>query len=248
MALPKLVRDKIPEIIKIKRFNHRGIVVEYIDSSAQSDKAIILLDGLPSVPHCKDLMYELNRKGYSVFFPRYRGTWESEGDFLSHSPVKDIEDIISFISRSDQKGFSNIKEINIIGTSFGGGVALCLKPNDLIKNIICLSPVLDFKQVNGIETLYDYLNQLYSGAYRFSHDNWLKLLNNEIINPSKLDYLNPNKYFLLGGREDLEVKSVDLAKFGSSKGINVKIYNCGHISLSKIKDELAVDILNRLNS
>src|SRR5438309_797536 len=75
----------------------KDIVTEFLPSVKKSDKAIILCSGMPTMPSKKRLMNFLADQGYWVFFPRYRGTWESGGEFLKASPAKDINDVVSFV-------------------------------------------------------------------------------------------------------------------------------------------------------
>jgi len=50
---------------------------------------------MPSIPSKQPLMEFLSRNGYWVIYPRYRGAWESAGQFLEKSPHEDILDIIA---------------------------------------------------------------------------------------------------------------------------------------------------------
>src|SRR3989344_7029796 len=81
-----------------------GIVAEFLSPKKKSDKVIILCSGMPSVPAKTDLMEFFAKKNYWVFYPRYRGTWESGGGFLKGLPHKEILEIISQLPR----GFKNL--------------------------------------------------------------------------------------------------------------------------------------------
>ena len=50
---------------------------------------------MPSMPRKQPLAEFLARKGFWVFYPRYRGAWESGGQFLARSPQEDIKDVVS---------------------------------------------------------------------------------------------------------------------------------------------------------
>ena len=65
------------------RFKHQ-IVAEFLPPTRprKKQKVIILCDGMPSMPRKQALMEFLAAKGYWVFYPRYRGSWESGGQFL----------------------------------------------------------------------------------------------------------------------------------------------------------------------
>ncbi|HXA84776.1 MAG TPA: hypothetical protein VNZ47_06875, partial [Candidatus Dormibacteraeota bacterium] len=74
----------------------KEIVAEFLPPirPLKRQKVIILCDGMPSMPGKQQLMAFLAAKGYWVFYPRYRGSWESGGKFLQQSPHKDILDVI----------------------------------------------------------------------------------------------------------------------------------------------------------
>ena len=77
------------------------IVTEFLPPAraGKIQKVIILCDGMPSIPRKQPLAEFLSTKGYWVFYPRYRGSWESGGEFLGRSPHLDILDVISGLSK-----------------------------------------------------------------------------------------------------------------------------------------------------
>lgn len=79
----------------------RAIVTEFLPPvrSGKTQKVIILCDGMPSIPSKQPLATFLSGKGYWVFYPRYRGGWESGGMFLEKSPHEDILDVIGGLSK-----------------------------------------------------------------------------------------------------------------------------------------------------
>src|ERR1700757_1635792 len=84
-----------PQVIYRTRFK-RHIVAEFTPParSGKKEKVIVLCDGMPSMPRKQTLMEFLAGKGYWVFYPRYRGAWESGGEFLARSPHLDILNVI----------------------------------------------------------------------------------------------------------------------------------------------------------
>src|SRR5580698_5523697 len=74
----------------------KEIVAEFLPPARASKRqqVIILCDGMPSIPRKQPLAEYLSRKGYWVFYPRWRGAWESCGVFLERSPHEDILDVI----------------------------------------------------------------------------------------------------------------------------------------------------------
>ena len=84
---------------------------------------------MPSVPKIGETLAFYARKGFWVFHPRYRGSWESAGSFLEKSPERDILDIMNQLP----KGFEDIlngkrhrivpRKLYLFGCSFGGPAA-----------------------------------------------------------------------------------------------------------------------------
>ena len=74
----------------------KEIVAEFLPPARarKLDKVIILCDGMPSIPRKQVLVEFLAGKGYWVFYPRWRGAWESGGQFLERSPHEDILDVV----------------------------------------------------------------------------------------------------------------------------------------------------------
>src|SRR3984957_21120149 len=106
----------------------RDIVAEFMPPSraAKIRRAVILCDGMPSIPRKQPLAEFLSAKGYWVFYPRYRGAWESGGEFLERSPELDILDVIGGLSREfrevafGQRFCVSLDEVFVMGGSFGG--------------------------------------------------------------------------------------------------------------------------------
>ena len=78
------------------------IIAEFLPSARprKKEKVIILCDGMPGIPRKQALMEFLSVKGHWVFYPRYRGAWESGGEFLRKSPDQDILDVIDELPRA----------------------------------------------------------------------------------------------------------------------------------------------------
>src|ERR1022692_1712482 len=79
----------------------RDVVTEFLAPTrpGKRQRAIVLCDGMPSIPRKQPLAEFLSGKGYWVFYPRYRGAWESGGEFLARSPHLDILDVIGGLAR-----------------------------------------------------------------------------------------------------------------------------------------------------
>src|SRR5690349_8209155 len=109
----------------------KDIVAEFLPPVRRSrkQKVIVLCDGMPSIPRKQGLASFLSDKGFWVFYPRYRGAWESGGQFLARSPHQDILDAIDALKKpiidvTFGKRFRvEAEEIFVIGGSFGGAAA-----------------------------------------------------------------------------------------------------------------------------
>jgi len=139
-----------------------------LSESSFSYGAVIILDGLPSRPASKDqLIKKLSGHGFDVFFPRYEGTWESKGEFLKRPPSRGIIEFIEAlrkgVSLNDKKYFA--RKIFLLGSSFGGGVALDIAAKGVADKICVLSPVISFRRVAGVDALEDYLRTAYSLSF-----------------------------------------------------------------------------------
>src|ERR1700722_13965166 len=108
------------------------IVAEFLPSARKTrkDRVIILCDGMPGMPTKQGLARFLSRKGFWVIYPRYRGSWESGGQFLKKSPHLDILDVIDELPKGLKEVTFGKKfkifsaEIFVIGGSFGGAAAI----------------------------------------------------------------------------------------------------------------------------
>src|ERR1700733_15966419 len=82
------------------RFN-KEIVAEFQPpkGSGKHQKLIVLCDGMPSIPRKQPLSEFLAVKGFWIIYPRYRGAWESGGEFLAKSPHEDILDVLKELPR-----------------------------------------------------------------------------------------------------------------------------------------------------
>lgn len=159
-----------------------------------------------------------------------------------------VSNIVNSIQLRDGEYKSN--NISIIGSSYGGSVALCIKDRDEIKKNITISPVLAFEELTNLDTMSPFLRDVFPGAYRYKEENWQKLINGEILAPrSHLKTVDTNKYYIFGGKLDEEIPSNTLQKFGIDYKIPVKIYSeLDHLGLSKIKEQLQKDVISALKS
>src|SRR5258706_15661385 len=106
----------------------KEIVCEFLppERSGKKQKVVVLCDGMPSIPRKQGLAEFFAAKGYWVFYPRYRGAWESGGIFFERSPHQDILDVISGLQREFReltfgKTFRvSAEDVFVVGGRFGG--------------------------------------------------------------------------------------------------------------------------------
>lgn len=206
---------------------------------------MIFCSGVPGTPSKDDVLTFWARKGFWTFFPRYRGTWESEGTFLGQSLEQDILDVVDGLRKRFKdfwsgKSFKVVaKEICIVGSSFGGPAAILATLDTRVQKAICISPVVDWKAENKAEPLpilYDFLKRAYGGAYRLDKRLWSKLARGNFYNPVKhLQKLDGDKILIFHARDDKVVRFNPVARFAEKTDCHfVALKRGGHLSSSML--------------
>jgi pimeloyl-ACP methyl ester carboxylesterase len=187
----------------ILRGYYGGIFFEFVLQDRLAD-AIIILPGFPSGNDFNDLISFFFEKGYHVFVPRYRGTYQSAGVFLSKNPVDDMIYFLENLEEGSAKNMWDMKKENfkinkkiLVGQSFSGAIALGVAAKyGKIDHIILQAPVWDFKLHNSegdeqnFEKVADFVRSAYKNCYRFRFKNLTKkLLKFEELNTA---YYLPN--------------------------------------------------------
>lgn len=226
----------------------KDIVCEFLSPSAMystSQKVIILCGGCPSVPEKGEVMEFWARKGFWVFFPRYRGTWESGGEFLKRSPHEDILDVIDELP----KGFTDLWSgtqyrivkpvVYILGASFGGAAAILCSRDPRVRKAVAFSPAIDWRMecrsvAEPMEKLGRYLPKGFGNAYRFSEKNWRRLMRGELYNPiDEIDTITPEKLLLFFARNDTVCDFPTARRFAARTGAKLVTFQTGgHFGLS----------------
>src|SRR5579862_6555492 len=135
----------------------REIVTEFLPPlrATTRHRVIILCDGMPSIPRKQPLAEFLAAKGYWVFYPRYRGAWESSGQFLQSSPHLDILDVLGGLQKEFREFAFGKRfrfepdEIYVIGGSFGGAAAILCSLDERVNKVIANCPVVDWAILAG---------------------------------------------------------------------------------------------------
>ncbi len=236
------------------------IIAEYWIPRRPSGRAIIICDGAPAMPAKRKLAEYFVRKGYWVFHMRYRGTWESQGEFLKYSPAQDVDDVISAIPQGFQDVYSGITyflelhEVVVVGASFGGAAAILAARNPLVTKVVAVAPVVDWSIETKAEPFEEFVYQLtagFPGAYRTQAKNFKKLLRKRFYNP--IDWvhkLNGKKIFLVHAKDDPSVSYLPTKKLAKMIRATYAEYKTGgHLSSSFMLDKrLRTRIATFLNS
>ena len=170
------------------RFHHE-IVAEFLPPKRprRKQKLVVLCDGMPSIPRKQPLSEFLAEKGFWVIYPRYRGAWESEGEFLSRSPHEDILDVLDELPKEvEEIAFGQRfrlapHEVFVIGGSFGGAAAILLSLDARVKRVVANCPVVDWSILHKAEktetskkNYAEYIREAFGNGYRLSDANWVQ--------------------------------------------------------------------------
>lgn len=228
------------------RFDN-DIVAEFLPPVKPSNKVIIFADGCPGMPGNKKAQEYVSKKGYWSFFPRYRGTWESGGEFLDHSPHEDILAVVdglekTFVAEWDKSEYTiDDPEIYIVGTSFGGPAALLCSQDPRVRKVVALAPVVDWRKED--ESLIEPMSRLgqmtrdsFGEGYRFTDENWERLSRGEFYNPVDLvDLLNSKKILILHAKDDDVVLYNHVREFADTLGCQmITLKKGGHLGSSTV--------------
>jgi dipeptidyl aminopeptidase/acylaminoacyl peptidase len=235
------------------------IVAEFLPATRKrkTQKVVILCDGMPSTPRKQSLSEFLAAKGFWVFYPRYRGSWESDGHFLEKSPHEDILDIIDDLP----KGIEEISfgrrfrlspdQIFVIGGSFGGAAAILASLDPRVQRVIANCPVVDWKILDrsekvetSKESYAEYIREAFGNGYRLSDANWHKLRSGTFYNPwQHRSEIDGSKVLMFHAKDDPNVPYERTKEFAQLTGVTLKsLKRGGHISTDYVVRKYWVQI------
>jgi len=229
----------------------KEIVAEFLPPVrvGRKQRVIVLCDGMPSIPRKSGLMSFLAGKGFWVFYPRYRGAWESGGEFLAKSPHVDILDVIDELPKGvrdvtfGRRFALSPDEIFVIGGSFGGAAAILASLDARVKKVIANCPVVDWsilakseKAETSNPNYAGYIREAFGNAYRLSDRNWNKLKSGTFYNPSHhVGEIDPLKVMMFHAKDDPYVPYRSVERFAKSTGVALKLFaRGGHLSTERI--------------
>lgn len=229
----------------------REIVAEFLPPkrAGKRDKVIVLCDGMPSIPHRQSVAAFLSGKGYWVFCPRYRGAWESDGQFLEKSPHQDILDVIGELPKGirevtfGRRFALSPEEVFVIGGSFGGAAAILASLDSRVKKVIANCPVVDWsilpiseRKETSNPNYAAYVREAFGRGYRLSDRNWKKLSAGKFYSPSyHVRQITPSKILMFHAKDDPYVPYRSVQGFANKTGVKLKLFaRGGHLSTEKI--------------
>lgn len=225
----------------------KEIVAEFMPPPRprKKQKVIVLCDGMPSIPRKQGLMAFLAKQGYWVFYPRYRGAWESAGEFLQRSPHEDILDVIEELPKGVReiafgKEFAlSPKELFVIGGSFGGAAAILTSLDPRVKRVIANCPVVDWsilaeeeKAETSNPNYAAYIREAFGNGYRLPDKNWRRLRGGKFFNPmAHVKEVDPKKIMMFHAKDDPYVPYRTVMKFARQSGAKLHLLERGgHLS------------------
>ena len=227
------------------------IVTEFLPASRRTrlQRVVILCDGMPSIPRKQGLAEFLAARGYWVFYPRYRGAWESGGEFLERSPELDIQDVISGLRREfrelafGQRFRVRADQLFVIGGSFGGATAVLASLDPRVKKVVANCPVVDWgilageqKKETSNPSYAAYIRAAWGEGYRLSDRNWNKLRGGKFFNPAyHADEIDGGKILMFHAEDDPYVPYRSVKKFAKKTEARLRLFKRGgHLSTDMI--------------
>ena len=228
------------------------IVAEFLPPARtyKKQRVILLCDGMPSIPRKQPLAEFLSHQGYWVFYPRWRGAWESGGQFLERPPQQDLADIVDELPRGvrelafGKKFQLSPDEIFVIGGSFGGAAAILSSLDPRVKKVVANCPVVDWsilsqeqKKETSNPSYPAYIRQAFGNGYRLSERNWNKLRSGVFYNPARhIRELTPAKILMFHAKDDPYIPWRSVSRFAAAAGIRLRLLPRG----GHLKTELIV--------
>jgi pimeloyl-ACP methyl ester carboxylesterase len=198
-----------------------------------------------SIPRKQPLAEFLAAKCFWVIYPRYRGAWESGGEFLAKLPHDDILDVLDEIpGELEEIAFGRPyalapEEVFVIGGSLGGAAAFLLSLDARIKRVAANCPVTDWEILDRSEKMEttkanyaEYIREAFGNGYRLSDANWEKLRSGTCFNPwHHRNEINPSKILMFHTKDDPYVPFEGSMRFAEATGVKLKsLRRGGHIN------------------
>lgn len=196
----------------------------YFPDSNKGYRILIFCYGIPgrpldeTSPVIKNFLKE--KKDCLVVCPEYIGTHSSYGKFTIKNAIKTIIKTIKFIKKGEtrelwsQRSFSwKVKNISLIGGSFGGSIALVAgAKSDDVRNIIAIAAPIDWNthakipgEEEDLENLYNVIKRGWKNLWRIrDKKDWKSFVSGKLgINPIEyVKNLKSKNVLLIHGKQD----------------------------------------------
>ena len=229
----------------------KEIVAEFLPPARprKRQRVILLCDGMPSMPRKQPLAEFLSQKGYWVFYPRWRGAWESDGQFLQRSPQEDLSDVMDELPKGvretafGKKFKLSPEEIFVIGGSFGGAAAILASLDPRVKKVVANCPVVEWgilpreqKKETSNKSYPAYIREAFGNGYRLTEKNWNKLHSGTFYNPAHhAGEITPAKVLIFHAKDDPYIPWRSVRRFATETGSKLRLLaRGGHLSTERI--------------
>lgn len=240
---------------KIRTRFAKDIVAEVGIPGGNSRRVMILCGGMPAPPGSEKMLEYFGKKGYWVVDFRYRGTWESEGQFLKISPEQDVLDIIGQLP----KGFKNVEtgeiycvspsKLFLLGISFGGPAAILASRDERVDKAVAISSIVDWRvpsREEPLDWLYSFVKEGFGRGYNVDKKKWNKLAGGKFYNPAYYaDGIDGDKLLLIHTKDDEAAPYKPVQDFAERTVAKFVLYKKGgHLSSRKF---VKPPIINRIH-
>lgn len=219
----------------------REIVAEFAVPARRSARVIVLLDGMPSLPRKQPLLAWLAEQGYWAIYPRWRGAWESGGEFMARSPELDLRDLLDELPRGlRETAFGRHfaltpRRVFVIGGSFGGAAALLAALDPRVDKVVANCPVVDWSilareqsKETSNPSYAGYIREAFGCGYRLSARNWNKLRGGAFFNPAaRAQDLDGLKILIFHAQDDPYIPWRQVERFARSTGARLRLLRRG---------------------
>ncbi len=207
--------------MKKNKLRYKDIIAESYYPEKNNGKVVIFCSGIPGTSSHLEMAKKYVNEGFVFIHPKYLGSWESYGNFSIEGCKKTIIDFVSALRDKKVKTVFGddfnieIKEIFLLGHSFGGSIALCSGSNLEVDGIVALAPVIDYRvqgkgeyEEEKMDWIYSFIIAGFENVYRnFDKTKWEAFcLSGSVLNANDyLKQLKTKKILLIHGIEDTSI-------------------------------------------
>ncbi len=227
-----------------------------ISFDVSNAKVIILASGGPGSPFKDQVMDYWSKRGYWVFNPRYRGTWESGGSFMAHEPTQDILYVMDGISQGFIEGWHSVhfkvsyKRLYLFGGSIGGPAVLLASHDSRVTKVVAIAPVVEWKTLGPAETFerfQSFTEEYFGNVYRGTKKDWKRLKDEKLYTPMKqVDQIDGLKCLIIQCKDDDLVPYKGVQSLAKKTKSQIKLYiKGGHIGTGKVASAPYVKVIEK---